>query len=197
MTADELAFLAAICADSTDDTVRLAYADWLDEQDQPDRAEFIRVQCELARPKWTCPGCCPRDPKYNTGGSLYPYCHEGCEQCDEHSALRRRERELWESGLGVCLQNDVDFLSLNKPLLIDRSGQWARGFLSAITCTAEDWERYGSEITKTQPIEHVALTTRPQNVILEGVPPHNVVMEIYRDWFAKRWPGIKFTLPGT
>lgn len=37
-------FLRAICADPADDTVRLAYADWLDENGDPTRAEFIRLQ---------------------------------------------------------------------------------------------------------------------------------------------------------
>lgn len=37
-------FLRAICADPDDDTVRLVYADWLDENGDPDRAEFIRLQ---------------------------------------------------------------------------------------------------------------------------------------------------------
>ena len=41
-------FLRAICADPEDDTVRLVYADWLDENDRPDEAELIRVQLELA-----------------------------------------------------------------------------------------------------------------------------------------------------
>jgi uncharacterized protein (TIGR02996 family) len=39
---------AAVAAHADDDTPRLAYADWLDENDDPDRAEFIRVQCRLA-----------------------------------------------------------------------------------------------------------------------------------------------------
>lgn len=39
----------AVCFDPTDDIVHLVYADYLDEQGQADRAEFIRVQCELAR----------------------------------------------------------------------------------------------------------------------------------------------------
>jgi uncharacterized protein (TIGR02996 family) len=39
---------AAVVAAADDDTPRLAYADWLDEHDDPDRAEFIRVQCRLA-----------------------------------------------------------------------------------------------------------------------------------------------------
>lgn len=46
------AFLADIIEHPTDDTPRLIYADWLEDTcypAQPARAEFIRVQCELAR----------------------------------------------------------------------------------------------------------------------------------------------------
>jgi uncharacterized protein (TIGR02996 family) len=54
---DERALQAAIIAHPEEDTPRLAYADWLDEHDDPDRAEFIRVQCRLAdlppsEPEW-------------------------------------------------------------------------------------------------------------------------------------------------
>lgn len=45
---DEKALLDAIWEHPHDDSVRLAYADWLQENGQPERAEFIRVQCELA-----------------------------------------------------------------------------------------------------------------------------------------------------
>jgi uncharacterized protein (TIGR02996 family) len=41
-------FLRALLAQPDDDTLRLAMADWLDENDQPERAEFIRLQIELA-----------------------------------------------------------------------------------------------------------------------------------------------------
>src|SRR5215218_395524 len=43
------ALYRAILAHPDEDTPRLVYADWLDEHGQPDRAEFIRVQCRLAR----------------------------------------------------------------------------------------------------------------------------------------------------
>jgi uncharacterized protein (TIGR02996 family) len=46
------AFLARIIAQPADDTARLVYADWLEENGGPAdaaRAEFIRVQCALAR----------------------------------------------------------------------------------------------------------------------------------------------------
>jgi uncharacterized protein (TIGR02996 family) len=44
------AFLSAICETPDDDTPRLVYADWLDDSGEPERAEFIRAQVELARP---------------------------------------------------------------------------------------------------------------------------------------------------
>src|SRR5262245_31042032 len=40
-------FLRAIAEDVYDDTPRLVYADWLEDHGEPDRAEFIRVQCKL------------------------------------------------------------------------------------------------------------------------------------------------------
>jgi len=48
MTHDE-AFLQAIIETPSDDTPRLIYADWLEDHDQPERAEFIRLQCRLAQ----------------------------------------------------------------------------------------------------------------------------------------------------
>lgn len=44
---DRDSFLRAIRANPDDDTLRLVFADWLDERDDPARAEFIRVQIEL------------------------------------------------------------------------------------------------------------------------------------------------------
>jgi uncharacterized protein (TIGR02996 family) len=60
------AFLQAILNDPEDDTVRLIYADWLEERGDP-RGEFIRLQCRLAG---------------------LPVGHP------ERAALKRREREL-------------------------------------------------------------------------------------------------------
>src|SRR5689334_19357683 len=42
-------FLAAIIDRPDDDLPRLVFADFLEESGDADRAEFIRVQCELAR----------------------------------------------------------------------------------------------------------------------------------------------------
>jgi uncharacterized protein (TIGR02996 family) len=45
----EEAFLQAIAESPGDDTHRLVFADWLEDHGRPERAEFIRLQCELAR----------------------------------------------------------------------------------------------------------------------------------------------------
>lgn len=46
---DRIAFLRAIADQPEDDTPRLVFADWLQEQGEEARAEFIRVQCAIAR----------------------------------------------------------------------------------------------------------------------------------------------------
>src|SRR5262245_14016045 len=46
---DRAALIGAVLDHPADDTPRLVFADWLEENDQPERAEFIRVQIELAK----------------------------------------------------------------------------------------------------------------------------------------------------
>jgi uncharacterized protein (TIGR02996 family) len=50
------ALTRAVCAEPGDDTARLVYADWLDENGDPDRAEFIRLQCHLEASDPFAPG---------------------------------------------------------------------------------------------------------------------------------------------
>lgn len=50
---DHDALIAAICDQPDEDTPRLVYADWLEENDRPEQAAFVRAQIELARtPPW-------------------------------------------------------------------------------------------------------------------------------------------------
>src|SRR5262245_46514164 len=64
----EADFLEAI-RQNDDDRSRLVFADWLDERGDPDRAEFIRLQVELAN--WVA-------------------------DLDRRTALKAREQELLE-----------------------------------------------------------------------------------------------------
>src|SRR5687767_6866145 len=78
MLDDHLALLLAIRDDMLDDSPRLIFADWLEENGHAERAEFIRVQCEIARLEFAHnwdPGRC------TAANRRYPW-------------LKKREREL-------------------------------------------------------------------------------------------------------
>src|SRR5438132_3168406 len=62
MTSDGDALFRAICEYPWEDTPRLIYADWLQENGQPERAEFIRLQCEarMLAPAYPTPGTLSR-----------------------------------------------------------------------------------------------------------------------------------------
>jgi len=45
---DREAFLRTIVENPDDDVSRLVFADWLEENGEPERAAFVRIQCELA-----------------------------------------------------------------------------------------------------------------------------------------------------
>src|SRR5262245_9047746 len=68
MESEDSALWRAVGADPPDDAPRLILADWLEEHGQPERAEFIRVQCQLA---------------------------QADDDAPEYPALRRREQQLW------------------------------------------------------------------------------------------------------
>jgi uncharacterized protein (TIGR02996 family) len=44
---DEEAFLTTIALDPSKNAPRLVYADWLEEQNRPLEASFVRIECEL------------------------------------------------------------------------------------------------------------------------------------------------------
>jgi uncharacterized protein (TIGR02996 family) len=83
---DEKALLAAIWEHPHEDTPRLVYADWLQEHDQPERAEFIRIQCELARlGEWADS---PRKPELEK----------------REKQLWAKHAKVWKAGLSPLLQ---------------------------------------------------------------------------------------------
>jgi uncharacterized protein (TIGR02996 family) len=124
-------FLRAVIADPDDDLPRLIAADWLDEHGQPERAEFIRAQVELAK--------------------LEPDCCNDVEcPCKD---LRSRERELWKANwltwsTPVCRACGVEGQSVfaadgEDEVCTYPASRWRwrfrRGFVSEATCTAADW----------------------------------------------------------
>jgi uncharacterized protein (TIGR02996 family) len=143
LTTDQAALLASILAAPKDDAPRLVFADWLDENGEGERAEFVRVQVELARyDEMTfaeCRACeCPDGD--------YPHADD-CPRSPKHP-LREREWELWGylpvrhgvlrrfsdglPGWAVLLNGDKgNGLTNNYPWAIVR-----RGFVAEVRLTA-------------------------------------------------------------
>ncbi len=159
-TAD--AFLADIVAHPDDDAPRLIYADYLDDQGQPERAEFIRVQCALAR--WPCE-CDDVERVY----------HDEC-RCKEKAELQRREQGLnaylseWSAALPGVLCG-------GGPNLVVKYGadgrgidyHFRRGFVERVSCPCAAWLEHGQAVVRQQPVQRVELSDRRPHVMeLEG-----------------------------
>lgn len=95
----ELDFMRAILTEPKDDTIRLAFSDWLEENGQSERAEFIKLQIRIAEIEKTC-GCGSCVKKRGGGQHTNGPC--GVDQEREYlpdgrtkqARLRMREREF-------------------------------------------------------------------------------------------------------
>lgn len=135
-------FLDSIAAAPDDDAPRLVFADWLEDEGDPTYAEFIRVQCELARfyeadrrfiESWAS----------NVAASHVEDDWRQREGASERLALQRREAELfdvlsrrWQRQLqdgvpeGLWLRNfqrgfiDTVELTIVPAVLVECTGRW-------------------------------------------------------------------------
>jgi uncharacterized protein (TIGR02996 family) len=159
---NERAFIAAIVADPDDDAPRLIYSDWLDEQGQSERAEFIRVQCTL----WQAQDL-PED----------------LVDTAKEEEFRSREQQFLDGGLSSAL--GAENLRKYKPV-------WRRGFVHAITLSAADWLQHADAILAAQPVQEVTLTTWPMINQIGGIPRFGYDFQSNaRYLLSLRWPQIK------
>lgn len=143
ITADS--FLPAILASPADDFPRLVFADWLEENGQPERGEFIRLQIAIEGRMRGPGGRVSDNSPWVMGDSRL-------------QAMRRRERELLysfcpdgEHTYHWLWSHEIDEQVLNL--------SFRRGFISSITCPAAAWLAHADALTAQQPIEEVKLTT--------------------------------------
>jgi uncharacterized protein (TIGR02996 family) len=128
--------LKAVAADPDDDLPRLVFADWLDEHDEPERAEFIRVQVERARNDR--PELAWREKALLSNPLFGPlWAAEACP----HLVSLSFGSEV--RAIGVSGFERVTF---------------RRGFATAVNCPADEWLTYGHLVVPRQPIEAVTLT---------------------------------------
>ncbi len=157
------ALFAAVCANPLDDEQRLILADYLERQGDHLRAEFIRVQVELAT--WG-----ERDDRCYCSDNSPP---DGCGWCRQTDTLRKRQRKLLDLLLDRGTFADIGRLTNPNgylPCLIDveipaQTSVWhvffRRGFAAIVACIADEWRRSGKVFAKLQPLELVRLTTWP------------------------------------
>jgi uncharacterized protein (TIGR02996 family) len=136
------AFVSAIVAEPSDDIPRLVAADFLEENGDPDRGMFIRVQVELGR---------------LAAAGLY-----GTPQAVE---LRRREHAF----LGPKAVFRHLWAAEDCPELVRAAGggrvhfegaerlAWRRGFVDAVACPADEWLRHGAAVRARNPVRAVEL----------------------------------------
>lgn len=159
------ALLAAILDDPADDLRRLIYADWLEENGQSERGEFIRVQVELGR--------LPASQMASCREICKPPDFEGCPQRE----LRRREHALIaEHGYGWCdglLGPDWKTDGSGKAGCTVRVGYFSgeretaefalafrRGFVAQVRCPLQAWLDHGHAIVRCQPVERVEISDK-------------------------------------
>ena len=182
-----------------EDTPRLVYADWLQEHGQPERAEFIRVQVELARlvdelqSDEVCgqPGC---------------LCGRMAELCRRESELLIGSPTSW--GANGWFGDWVSSIHPNHDL---NGFRWSfsRGFVSRLTCSWSDWRDHAERIIAEHPIERVTLTTLPELDGEDGrwevriqTKARTIAAGVdvaYHEMATTRWPAIvfEFDLPRT
>jgi uncharacterized protein (TIGR02996 family) len=171
--------LRAILENPDEDTPRLMYADEIELSD-PERAEFIRVQCEIARRSHLC--------------------------FDTFRDLRHRESELLaddypDSKLG-------SLLPMPRPAWVgwesrEYFGQirwrFERGFLDWIRLPASAWVEKHSLLLSRHPIRKVEICDWPteQHILDARMPGETGASTYFRvtGEFLGGWESINFTFP--
>jgi uncharacterized protein (TIGR02996 family) len=153
------ALLRAILCEPTDDTVRLVYADWLDENGEPERAEFVRVQVELAKLDCSEPDC----ERYADQKGC------GCDECSrwrKNWSVKARQRELWAALSGTWERHQrLDPLAAiglfgENFHGVTPVGVVSRGFVSSLTCDQSLFLAHARDIFAAHPVLTVTLSDR-------------------------------------
>lgn len=160
MLGDRDALLRAVLESPYDDAPRLILADWLDEHEEPDRAEFIRFQTGLAMRE--------RD----AGHTLLFSCK--CKTCVSSISVLRRATDLLDANrqwfrvdgfgesVGVGEDDPLAWWSFvdSRGVRVGMTGTPSRGFLSAIAIDTQVFMDFAPTLFTTHPVTSVRLTDR-------------------------------------
>ncbi len=165
--------LHAIRANPDDDTARLVYADYLQENGDPDRAEYIRLQVNFAREFGADP---PRACQCDEQPPPCGWCRQWAQWHAATDGIKARLKELE----GVKGKNVRKWLDLPGMMVFvgKRGCGWCdhrnnssdayriyvtfhRGFPHESTCTGWVWTYFGRTICKYSCVRSVVLTSEP------------------------------------
>lgn len=140
--------LCGVLANPADDLARLVLADWLEEQGEAERAEFIRVQVRLNHLV-----------EFGQDASVMHRHYAGQRQSEltEARTLQSRERQF----VAVILQ-DLPFgcdwlLGTDSPIGHGFFATIQRGFSFYVRCTLAEWDKFAPQLVTRHPIETVNL----------------------------------------
>ncbi len=131
-------FMKAIIDDPDNDQIRLVFADWLEEYGgEPERAEFIRLQIELAE---------RNEKPYNLSFEDACLYHNGNRVANE--LVHRCSDILVE--FGQKWWQEENYLITKLPIW---NASWRRGFVSRIDCNMSQWREHGPVIVRNHPVQ--------------------------------------------
>ncbi len=136
------------------DYPRRVFADWAERNGYKDRAEFVRVQLELARTIYQrCPlhagdGC--------IGGRKL------CRSCAEAKSLRWREAKLYDKLQERFLCEEAGIAERRPSCAVEGSTEfmvedwtWDRGFIGSVTVDSDKWVKSQYRIARINPLHQV------------------------------------------
>jgi uncharacterized protein (TIGR02996 family) len=173
---DGAALLRGILERPADDTARLVYADWLQENGEEVRAEFIRVQCAQ-----------DYAPDWHTGDAPAPMTREqkGHVVAFPGFHLVGYDRDDW----AVYTHNS------NRPTVKRVDVKFARGFVPEIRLPLAEFMEHAPALFRAHPIEKVTLRDRV------SLGDGEIDGELDRSWNRDRtrtqsmWPNFLYYLP--
>lgn len=153
MTDGEL-LLAAILEHPEEDTPRLVYADWLEENGEGERAEFIRVQVKISKTRMTCEKTF-RTLSHDRGHVLFTL---RC-RCSPCSLARRnynlgKNHTVWDWCVGIPAVS-VNF--------------YRRGFVSEVRLPLAAWDQHAADIWSRHPVTRCVIVGAEP---IEGLSGH-------------------------
>lgn len=147
--------MRAIRATPDDDGPRRKYADVCGQYGRAERAEFIRVQVELAK----TPRVLPKGTPVTGGNGPADVIGFPANEVPNrrHAELAASERQLL---LATKPGEWSGFPDGFGSLVTDARGWWrfARGFVEQVACPAAEWETHGDAVCEAQPVTAVRFT---------------------------------------